>query len=62
MNSVSANSKRHINTVIYYQLHSASFSNREGSFGLFIKVQSRHSLLSKLNKRSPARAEQLNLF
>jgi len=39
-----------VNAVIDHQLHSASFSNSDCSFGLLIKLQSRHPLLTELNK------------
>jgi hypothetical protein len=62
MNAACANGEGDVNTVIDYQLHSASFSDGHSSFGFFIKLQSRHPLLAELNERSSAQTKQFNLF
>src|ERR1044071_5476318 len=54
MNAVGAHGKRDVNPIINDQLNPASFSNRDCRFGFFIKLQSRHPLLAKLNQRSTA--------
>ncbi len=62
VNTVSANGKRHVNSIVDDQLHAPLHSDIHSRLRLLIELTGSHPLLTKLNQRSAAVTQQLNLL